>query len=97
MGVSREDRVRILQSFNVGTLRVETAGEDFYAMRFFGGNAKPMGQYLFESFTPLTNRSGLALTPEFNAMSGLKQWQVSPGAVMLRGTAAPQLTQRSAL
>jgi filamentous hemagglutinin len=92
MGVDRATRVQILQSFDVSTLTVNTAGDNLFALRFhdFGVTAKPMGQYLFETFTPQTTRVGLALPYEWNGMTGIQQWQITPGAIYLRGTAAPQ-------
>lgn len=91
MGVSRAKRVQILQSFDVGTLRVETAGKNLFGFRFFGGNARPTGQFLTETFTPLTNRANLALPPQWNAMTGLQQFQIKPGTTVLRGRVGPQL------
>ena len=51
---------------------------------------KPNGQYLFETFTPNINRGGLALPPSWNQMSGIKQWQIEPGTVILKGIADSQ-------
>ncbi|MBN3066304.1 hypothetical protein H5A21_20060 [Pectobacterium aquaticum] len=81
-----------MNSFEKGTITVDKAGNDLHAIRFhdFGKNAQPNGQYLFESFTPQTNRSGLALPEEWNGMTGIKQWQIAPGTTILRGKAAPQ-------
>lgn len=92
MGVERAQRVQILQSFDVSTLSVETAGENLFGLRFhdFGETANPMGSYLFETFTPQINRYGLALPYEWNGMTGISQWQVVPGTTYLRGLAAPQ-------
>ena len=96
-GVSRADRVNILQSFDVRTLEVGKAGDNMFGLRFhdFGVKARPSGQYLFETFTPLTNRSNLALPPVWNGMTGIKQFQIAPGTVFLRGRVAPQLDQGS--
>jgi YD repeat-containing protein len=57
MGVDRAQRVQILQSFDVSTMSVETAGDNLFGLRFhdFGATAKPLGSYLFETFTPQTN------------------------------------------
>ncbi|MDX3905609.1 MAG: LysM peptidoglycan-binding domain-containing protein [Pigmentiphaga sp.] len=92
MNVDRATRVEVLQSFDVSTMSVKTAGDNLFGLRFhdFGENAKPLGSYLFETFTPQTNRSGLALPHEWNGMTGIQQWQVKPGTTYLRGIAAPQ-------
>lgn len=52
--------------------------------------AYPQGSYLFESFGPHTNRNNLALSPNWNGMTGIKQWQVPSGTQMITGGAAPQ-------
>jgi len=93
MGVDRAKRVQILQSFNISSLSVEKAGNNLYGLRFhdFGETATPMGQSLFETFTPQTNRTGSALPYEWNGMTGIQQWQITPGTTILRGYAAPQL------
>ena len=89
-GVSRERRKEILESFDIGTIKMKTAGENTYGLRFFGGEAKQKGRYLFETFTNLTNRNNLALPNEWNAMRGIKQFKVRNGAMMITGRAAAQ-------
>ena len=93
MGVDRATRTQILQSFDVSTLSVEKAGDNLFGLRFhdFGETARPLGSYLFETFTPQINRAGLALPYEWNGMTGIQQWQVVPGTTYLKGLAAPQL------
>ena len=54
------------------------------------GLPKPGGQYLFETFTPNINREGLALPPSWNQMTGIKQWQIKPETVILKGIADSQ-------
>jgi len=49
-----------------------------------------MGQYLFEAFAPQTNRAGLALRPDWNGMTGIKQWQITLATTIIRERAAPQ-------
>jgi hypothetical protein len=74
MGVNRDDRRKILQSFEIGTIRVEKAGFNQFGVRFYDNKwARPMGQYLFETFTPQTNRANLALPPVWNKIEGIKQ------------------------
>jgi RHS repeat-associated protein len=93
MGVSRADRVTYLQSFDIRTITVQTAGDANFGIRFhdFGQTARPMGQFLTETFTPLTNRSTMALPVEWNGMTGISQWQIKPGTTMISGQVAPQL------
>ena len=47
-------------------------------------------QYLFETFTPYINKEGLALPPSWNQMTGIKQWQIKPETVILKGIADSQ-------
>ena len=49
-------------------------------------------RYLFETFSPLTNRENLALPYEWNCMTGIQQFQVKNGTTMITGAAAPQYT-----
>jgi len=92
MKVSRRKRKEIIESFDISTISVRRAGDNFYALRFYDTkDARPMGQYLFETFTPQTNRSGLALPPDWNGMTGIRQWQITPGTTIIRGRVAPQL------
>lgn len=74
------------------TIKLETAGESTYGLRFYGGNASAEGRYLFETFSPLTNRENLALPYEWNSMTGIQQFQVKSGTTMIIGAAAPQLS-----
>ena len=54
---------------------------------------KPGGQYLFKTFTPNINREGLALPPSWNQMTGIKQWQIKPETILLKGIADSQQLQ----
>jgi len=86
----------IIESFDPSSISVQVAGDNLYALRFYDGkDAHAMGQYLFETFTPQTNRAGLALPPDWNGMTGIKQWQITPGTIIIRGKAAPQLGKGS--
>ena len=51
------------------------------------------GQYLFETFTPYINREGLALPPSWNQITGIKQWQIKPETILLKGIADSQQLQ----
>ena len=90
-GVPREYRKQILESFDVRTIGMQTAGDSTYGLRFYGGNANAEGRYLFETFTPEINRQNLALPYEWNSMTGIQQFQVKPGTTMITGSAAAQL------
>ena len=89
-GVPRQYRKQILESFDVRTIKLEKAGENTYGLRFYGGNADAEGRYLFETFSPLTNRENLALPYEWNSMTGIQQFQVKNGTTIITGKAAPQ-------
>ncbi|MFT3985928.1 MAG: hypothetical protein QM697_18680, partial [Lachnospiraceae bacterium] len=89
-GVPRHYRKHILESFDIRTIELETAGDSTYGLRFYGGNANAEGRYLFETFTPQTNRKNLALPYEWNSMTSIQQFQVRQGTVMITGGAAAQ-------
>ena len=89
-GVPRAYRKQILESFDVETIKLQTAGESTYGLRFYGGNANAEGRYLFETFSPLTNRQNLALPYEWNSMTGIQQFQVRNGNTMITGKADAQ-------
>ncbi len=87
-GVSRADRVQILQSFNPQNITVRQAGSSEFGLRYFSDATRPSGSYLFETFP--ASRSSLAIKPEWSTMSGFKQFQVRPGATILEGSTGPQ-------
>ena len=89
-GVPRVYRKQILESFNVEKIKLQTAGDSTYGLRFYGGNANTEGRYLFETFSPLTNRQNLALPYEWNRMTGIQQFQVRSGTIMITGKTAAQ-------
>ena len=89
-GVPRAYRKQILESFDVETIKLQTAGESTYGLRFYGGNANAEGRYLFETFSPLTNRQNLALPYEWNSMTGIQQFQIRKGTTMITGKAVAQ-------
>ena len=96
MGVPRAKRVEYLESFEAGTIQFQKAGESLYGIRFYDGvNARPEGQYLFETFSPHTNRKNLALPPKWNEMTGFRQFQIKPDTPILRGRAANQFGEGS--
>ena len=90
-GVPRQYRKQILESFDVSIIEVKTAGDHTYVLRFYGGNANAEGRYLFETFSPQTNRQNLALPYEWNSMTGIQQFQVRPETTMIIGNAAVQM------
>ena len=100
MGLDSKEIDKIVDSFAPQTLQLEIAGSKEYGIRFYDMKykanprlAKPTGQYLFETFTPYINRDGLALPPSWNQMTGIKQWQIKPGTVILKGIADSQELQ----
>ena len=100
MGLNPKKIDEVLDSFAPQTLQVEIAGSKDYGIRFFDidyktriNPASPNGQYLFETFTSNINREGLALPPSWNQMTGIKQWQIEPGTIMLKGIADSQQLQ----
>ncbi len=102
MGLNPKKIDKIVDSFAPQTLQVEIAGSKDYGIRFFDidyktriNPASPNGQYLFETFTSNINREGLALPPSWNQMTGIKQWQIKPGTIMLKGIADSQQLQRT--
>ena len=97
MGLESKEIDRVLDSFAPQTLQVEIAGSKDYGIRFYDIDYKTRinpaysnGQYLFETFTPYINREGLALPPSWNQMTGIKQWQIEPGTIILKGIANSQ-------
>jgi len=97
MGLESKEIDRVLDSFAPQTLKVVKAGSEDYGIRFYDIDYKTRinpaysnGQYLFETFTPYINREGLALPPSWNQMTGIKQWQIEPGTVILKGIADSQ-------
>ena len=91
-GVPIDKRYQVLKSFDVNSIKVITATENTYGLRFYDNvYAYSKGRYLFPSFNNYTNRVGLALPYEWNQMTKLKQWQIEPGTIIITGKAAPQL------
>lgn len=88
MGVSRNDRVQILQSFEEGTISVRQAGSSEFGLRYHSDPSRAGGGYLFETFP--ASRESLAIKPEWNDMTGFRQYQVRPGATIIEGRASPQ-------
>lgn len=88
--VPHKYRKQILESFEIRTIKMETASDSTYGIRFYGGAAEEKGRYLFETFSSTTNRNNLALPYEFNTMTGLQQFKVENGTQMITGIAAPQ-------
>ncbi|MDR0953452.1 MAG: hemagglutinin repeat-containing protein [Elusimicrobiota bacterium] len=91
LGISRLDRVKILQSFNPQNMSVNVAGDATYALRYYDiFDAKPNGPFLFPTFTNQSTRSGMAILSDWNKMTNIQQFQLRPGSVYIQGTAAPQ-------
>lgn len=56
----------------------------------FGQSASSKGRYLFETFTNQINRKNLALSTEWNKMTGIKQWMIKERTPMITGRSAVQ-------
>ena len=89
-GLPRQVRKNILQSFDVRTIKVRLARTNEYGIRFHdkGLKATANGRYLFETFP--ASRNSLAIKPEWNNMTDIKQWQIKKGTLLFEGVAAPQ-------
>lgn len=88
VGITCAKRTAILQSFEAENMTVRSAYKSEYGLRYFSDSSRTAGNYLFESFP--ASRSSLAIRPEWNNMSGFRQFQIRPGAIILEGRAAPQ-------
>ncbi len=89
LGVSRAQRVQILQSFEAGTVNLRAAGSSEFGLRFFDGvNAQARGRFLFETFP--ASRESLALSSRWNQMTNFTQWQIREGSMLIEGRAAAQ-------
>ncbi|MFC6335080.1 hypothetical protein ACFP56_20810 [Paenibacillus septentrionalis] len=90
-GVPRQFRKTTLESFVIGTIKLDVAGPNTYGIRFYDNiNASAKGRYLFETFSPQVNRNNLALPPDWNRMTGIQQWQVKLDTIIIKGKAGPQ-------
>ncbi len=95
-GLSVDKIDEVINSFERGTIQIKEAGVHEYGIRYFDvlegyNGATAMGQYLNNTFTPLTNRANLALPPSWNKAYYIQQWQIKPGTVILTGKVGPQL------
>jgi hypothetical protein len=77
-------------SFERGSISLETAGKDLNVYRFHdnGEKAGPLGRFLTD--TPNPTRSNMSLPPEWNGMSGTANYQIKPGSTYLFGKVGPQ-------
>lgn len=87
-GIPRAVRLDILDSFNPDHITVRQAGPSDYGLRYYSAGNNPTGAYLFRTFP--ASRSSLAIKPEWNRMSGFKQFHIEPGATIIEGVASPQ-------
>lgn len=90
LGIPREYRVQVLQSFEPETVRLNTAGTDVYGLRYHGGGSNEFGRYVTDTL-PATRQS-LALPAE-NTMEHLSQFRLSEGAEYISGRVAPNFGQ----
>nr|WP_233445117.1 hypothetical protein [Paraburkholderia caribensis] len=83
-GVSRGRRKEILESFDVDTINMRSAGASEYGLRYYEeSKAYAKGRYLFEIFS--ASRESLAVKPEWNDMTKIQQWKVREGEPMIEG------------
>ncbi|KMQ50390.1 putative insecticidal toxin protein [Chitinispirillum alkaliphilum] len=88
-GVPREARKEILESFDVRTIKVRKSSSSEFGVRYFDGiNAQARGRFLFETFP--ASRNSIALRPDWNQMTGIKQWKIREGSTLIEGNALPQ-------
>jgi len=90
LGIPRSIGVQILESFVVETVRLETAGNADYGVRFF---SEPMARARGRYLTPTLGfqgsaREALALA-RGNAARSLRQFRLRPGAKYISGKASP--------
>lgn len=88
-GVPRQFRKQVIDTFELGAIKVETAGDSTFGMRFYDGvNAQARGRYLTQDFG--ATREELALLGRWNQMTHIAQFQIRPGTRMITGRAAGQ-------
>lgn len=76
-----------MESFDTKTLNVRRATDSEFGIRYFDNvNAQKKGRYLFETFP--ASRQNLALKPDWNKMTFMKQFQIRPNTTILEGRAS---------
>jgi hypothetical protein len=91
-GVSREQRIAILNTFDIKTVSLIYADNSTYGLRFFDNiNSFSQGHFLFDTFTPQTNRINLSLPYNWNLMTNIKQFKIKEGTAIIKGKAASQI------
>jgi CheY-like chemotaxis protein len=89
IGATRKERIEILRSFEIDTIKLRQAGSSEFGLRYFDNvNAFPKGRYLFETFP--ASRTSAAIKPQWNQMRGIAQWRIVPGTPIIEGRAAAQ-------
>jgi hypothetical protein len=88
-GVSRADRLQVIQSVREGTIRAHTATGNESFIRFFGGGAAERGRFLTPNFPSGGGARGVLALPPNNAASGIHVFGVAPGTRFFQGTVAP--------
>jgi RHS repeat-associated protein len=91
LGLSREIRKDVLESFERGTIRVRRAGSNDYALRLYGEPAaRAEGRYLFPTLP--AGRASLALPPRNPAVT-MAQFRIRPGTIYFQGRVASRFGQ----
>lgn len=67
---------------------VRQSREAEFGFRFYSDSKRAGGSYLFETFP--ASRGSLAIKPEWNTMSGFRQFGIKPGTTVIEGRAAAQ-------
>jgi RHS repeat-associated protein len=88
-GVSRKARLKIVNSFRVGTItkKIATGGEN--PIRYFGGEALAKGRYLTPSFPIFGSARDVLSLPAENLATKLAQFQLRKGATFFEGIVGP--------
>jgi len=85
--VPRDIRKQVLESFDIKTLNLRQATDSEFGIRYYDNvKAWEKGRYLFETFP--ASRQNLALKPEWNQMTYMKQFQIRPNTKILEGRAS---------
>lgn len=88
-GVSRDVRIRVINSFEQGSIKACTATGDESFLRYYGGESPLYGRYLTPTFPSTGNVRDMLSLPPGNTLTGIAQFRLQPGAQYFRGTAAP--------
>jgi hypothetical protein len=89
-GVSRGQRLEVINSFQEGSIRGMTAAGDESFIRYFGGAASEHGRFLTPSFPPSGSARDVLALPPSNLATGIRGFGIEPGTRFFEGTVAPR-------